>query len=208
MKSLRYPRLVFHTFPITAEPSRTENSAKPNAVQRFPFPSYSLYVKALRVAAQAPAENLPAERQMPGTDLRKCERPPPPGIGPASPLPDSGEYGHRGNHIFQRTRLVTHGISISVSRGLCSQVAYPTEAPTINPFRRKRLHAKTGNIGNSKAGTTEVYILPYGKTNSGSGQHGSKTRAATRRQLPALMSETTGGRPLNCLLYTSDAADD
>ena len=146
-------------------------------------------------AASAPAENLPAERQMPGTDLRKCERPPPPpesALHRLSPIPANTD---RGNHIFQRIRYVTHGISISVSRGLCSQVAYPTEAPTINPFRRKRLHAKTGNIGNSKAGTTEVYILPYGKTSSGSGQHGSKTRAATRRQFPALMPETTGGRP-------------
>ena len=196
MESLRYPRLVFHTFPITAEPSRTENSAKPNAVQRFPFPSYSLYVKALRVAAQPrrkicrPNDKCPAQTYGSASDLRS---PPESALHRLSPNPANTD---RGNHIFQRIRYVTHGISISVSRGLCSQVAYPTEAPTINPFRRKRLHAKTGNIGNSKAGTAEVYILPYGKTNSGSGQHGSKTRAATRRQLPALMSETTGGPPL------------
>ena len=30
--------------------------------------------------------------------------------------------------------------------------------PTINPFRRKRLHAKTGNIGNSKTGTVKYMI--------------------------------------------------
>ena len=109
-------------------------------------------------AASAPAENLPAERQMPGTDLRKCERPPPPpesALHRLFPIPANTD---RGNHIFQCTRLVTHGISISVSRGLCPQVAYPTEAPTINPFRRKRLHAKTGNIGNSKTGTVKYMI--------------------------------------------------
>ena len=69
---------------------------------------------------------------------------------------DSGKY-RQGQPLFRRTRYIALGISTSVSCGLRPQVAYTTEAPTINPFRRKRLHAKTGNIGNSKAGTIEVY---------------------------------------------------
>ena len=115
----------------------------------------------------------------------------PPGIGPASPLPDSGEYGHRGNHIFQRTRLVTHGISISVSRGLCSQVAYPTEAPTINPFRRKRLHAKTGNIGNSKV-CRGKYTIGIPKTSQADS---NRRMPMPPRPLPSRRKTGRGKRP-------------
>ena len=87
----RLEKIAEKLYPQAGKPVR--QPARPDR-SRSSFPrtlsapslSYMRYGDGACRAASAPAENLPAARQMPGTDLRKCARPPPPPRSPELPV--------------------------------------------------------------------------------------------------------------------------